>query len=95
MNTYEGVFIVRAALDTDAQEKMLEEIKGVITKNKGEIIQVQNWGKRKLTYLIKKQSEGFYYIVDFKLIPTIVKKIENTYRLNDSILRVLILRKGS
>jgi len=93
MNNYEGVFILKATLDNDAQQKLLEEIKGVITKNKGEIEQVQTWGKRKLSYLIKKQSDGIYYLIDFKLAPEGVRKVESTYRLNESIIRVLIIKK--
>ncbi len=93
MNNYEGVFILKASLDTESQEKLIEEIKSVITKNKGETEQVQSWGKKKLAYLIKKQPEGIYYLVNFKLAPAALKKVENTYKLNDLILRVLLVRK--
>lgn len=50
MNNYEAVFIFRANLDNDAQEKLVNEIKEVITKHKGEVEQVQTWGKRKFTF---------------------------------------------
>ncbi|MBI4845372.1 MAG: 30S ribosomal protein S6 [Candidatus Omnitrophica bacterium] len=93
MNNYESVFIVKAALDSTAQEKLLEEIKNTITKNNGEITQVQPWGKKKLAYLIEKQSDGIYYFLEFKLIPALVKKIDNLFKLNESILRVMIIRK--
>ncbi|MDD5747338.1 MAG: 30S ribosomal protein S6 [Candidatus Omnitrophica bacterium] len=93
MNNYEGVFITRATLDKEAQDKLVEDIKGVITKNKGEIVQLQSWGKKKLTFLIKKQPEGVYYFTDFQLPPLALKKAETTYRLNDDILRFLIIRK--
>ena len=95
MNNYEAVFIFRANLDNDAQEKLVSEIKEVIAKHKGEVEQVQSWGKRKFTFLLKKQSEGIYYLVLFKLTSTVVKKIESIFKLNDSILRVLIIRKES
>lgn len=95
MKNYEAVFIFRANLDNDAQEKLVNEIKEVITKQKGEVEDVQTWGKRKLTFLINKQSEGTYYLVLFKLTAAAVKKIENIFKLNDSILRVLIIRKES
>ncbi len=95
MNNYEAVFIFRANLDNDTQEKLVNEIKEVITKHKGEVEDVQSWGKRKFAFLIKKQSEGIYYLVLFKLTSTVVKKIESIFKLNDSILRVLIIRKES
>ncbi|MFH2138431.1 MAG: 30S ribosomal protein S6 [Candidatus Omnitrophota bacterium] len=95
MNNYEGVFILKAALDKDTLEKVVEDIKGVISKNKGEVSQVQSWGKRKLAYLIQKQAEGIYYLMDFQLKPDVVKKIEGIFKINDSILRTLIIRKES
>ncbi len=95
MNNYEAVFIFRPNLENDAQEKLVDEIKEVITKHKGEVEDVQTWGKRKFTFLINKQSEGTYYLVLFKLAAETVKKIEGIFKLNDSILRVLIIRKES
>jgi len=95
MNNYEAVFILRATLDSEAQEKTIEEVKAVIVKSKGQVEELQTWGKKKFTFLIKKQAEGFYYLLNFKLKPEVVKKIENTFKLNDAILRVLIVRKDS
>lgn len=95
MNTYEAVVIVRANLDKEKQEKIDEEVKGVITKNKGEIGRFDNWGKRKLAYTLSKQNEAWYYFIEFNLLPQVVAKIENAYKLNDAILRVLIVRKES
>ena len=95
MNSYEGVFILKASLDNDAQEKLVEEIKAVINKNKGTSGEVQTWGKKKFTFDNKKQSEGFYYCLDFSLDPSSVKKIESMFKLNDDILRVMIISKKS
>ena len=95
MNSYEAVFILSAALDADAAEKTVEDIKSVITKNKGEVADVQNWGKKRFSFLIKKQVEGYYYLANFQIDPLMIKKLESTYRLNDSILRVLIVRKDA
>jgi small subunit ribosomal protein S6 len=95
MNNYEGVFILKASLDNDAQEKLLEEIKAIISKHKGTAGEVQNWGKKKFTFDIKKQSEGFYYCFDFSVDPEAVRKIESLLKLNDQILRVMIINKES
>lgn len=95
MNSYEGVFIVRAVQDQTEQDKILEEIKGVITKNKGTIEKCEIWGRRRLTYLINKQSEGIYHVLEFLLLADLVSKIESIFKINDSILRVLIIKKES
>ena len=93
MHTYEGVFIVEPTLDKNAQEKLIEDIKGLIEKNKGKVENVQAWGKRKLAYLINKKSEGIYYIFDFVLPPAFTKKVEGLLKLNDAIMRFLFVRK--
>ena len=93
MNNYESVFILKSALDKEAEEKLVDDIKQVVTKNKGSIAQMQSWGKRKLAYPIKKQTEGIYYLLEFQLEAARMAKVENTYKLNDSIIRTLIVRK--
>ncbi|MBU0634805.1 MAG: 30S ribosomal protein S6 [Candidatus Omnitrophica bacterium] len=95
MNTYEAVVLVRANLDKEKQEKIDEDIQGVITKNKGQIGHFDNWGKRKLAYTLSKQNEALYYFIEFDILPQVVAKIENAYKLKDEILRVLIVRKES
>ena len=95
MHTYEGVFILEPTLEKDAQEKIAEDIKGMITKGKGTVANVQTWGKRRLAYLIKKKSEGVYYLFDFSLPPEATKKMEAVLKLNEAIIRFMIIRKDA
>jgi len=93
MRAYESVFILNPGLSKDSEEKVVSEIQEVIVRHKGEIIQKQSWGKRKLASRLKKQNEGIYFFCEFKLSPATVKKIENIFKINETILRTLILRK--
>ena len=93
MNNYEAVLIARAALSSDALEKLAEEMKGLIAKHKGEVAQLQTWGKRRLAFPIKKQQEGYYFLLEFALNPSELKKIEHSFTLNDSLLRTMVIKK--
>ncbi|RKY37186.1 MAG: 30S ribosomal protein S6 [Candidatus Omnitrophota bacterium] len=93
MDSYEGVFILKPTLDKQAQDDLIEQLRGLIKKNEGDIQNVTDWGKRKLAYLIDKKTEGIYYLFDFTLLPEKMKIVENVLKLNEAILRILIVKK--
>ncbi len=95
MNTYEGMFLIDAKLDQKAANSIFDQIKGIITKNEGNIISSRIWTeKRRLCFPIKKNQEATYYFVSFNLQPLLIDKIRQAYRLNENILRVLIIRSA-
>lgn len=93
MSNYEGLFIVNATLGKDALEKALSYIREQITKHRGTIEKTEEMGTKKLSYRLNKQREGHYYLLNFKIEPKAVKDVEHAYKMNDSILRVLITKK--
>ena len=50
-------------------------------------------GKRKLAYEIKKQSEGYYVVYTFEANPEFIKELERIYRITDSIMKFITIRK--
>lgn len=93
MNEYELMFILRTSLVKEELEKTTQGILEEIKKNNGEIQNTQDLGKRKLAYPVKKQREGFYQTVNFKLNPALIKSLKSFCKLNENVLRILILRK--
>ncbi len=93
MRNYEGVFIINSELSTDVSKGVVTQIQELVSKNGGRIEGLQEWGKRRLAYKIKKKQEGNYVIVNFQLDSKQTKKIEQTLRLNDNILRYLLVSK--
>ena len=94
--SYEGMFLVDSGLDEKKTNSVFEQIKETITKHEGSINAARVWAqKRKLCYPIRKQLEATYYLVDFKLKPGLVDTIRRAYRLNENILRALVVRKQS
>jgi len=76
-----------------------EEIAAVLTTLEGnlrglgaEAIKIENWGKRRLAYDIKKQREGTYAVLETSAEPAMVKEFERQLRLNENVLRFLSTR---
>ena len=92
MKEYEALFIVDASKE-DSLKEVITDINGAIAKSEGKVEKEENWGKQRLPYPINKQTEGIYYKLAFSLNPSQVSVLNNNYKLNPSILRVMITAK--
>ena len=93
MRNYEGVFIISPELSNDSSKGVVAQIQELVSKNGGRVDGIQEWGKKRLAYKIKKKQEGNYVIMNFQLESKSVKKLEQTLRLNDHLLRFLLINK--
>ena len=85
---YELVVIVDAKLTNEAKETIRNEVTEEIVKRGGKVINSQVWlEKHKLTFQIKKCSEGTYYIINFEGASDIIEKVKTGLKLNEQILR--------
>jgi len=90
---YELVVIVDAKLADDVKETIRKEVADVINKCGGKVINSQVWlEKHKLTFSIKKCSEGTYYLINFEGPSEVVGKVRPLLRLNEKILRFDIIK---
>ncbi len=92
MNKYELMFIVKTIMETENANKLADSYKKVITDDKGEIVSFKEMGQRKLAYEIKKQSNGFYYVIDFNASVSTVKELDRRLKLDENIIRHLIIK---
>ena len=93
MNKYEAMFIIKPDLSEDDKKALFAQIQDAITKNGGQLATGAVWSeKRKLIFPIKKQQEGTYYLVNFSVPSEAITKLKYTFKLNEQLLRVLILR---
>jgi small subunit ribosomal protein S6 len=93
MKKYEAMFILKPDLKEDEVNSVGKQINESIIKSKGEVSLSEIWSnKRKLAYPIKKYNEGIYYRVNFSIQPTEIDGLKQIFRLNENILRVLILK---
>jgi small subunit ribosomal protein S6 len=93
MKKYEAMFIIRPDLSEEEKKALFNQISEEVIKNNGNVLQANIWSeRRKLYFTIKKYREGLYYLMNFNVLPEAVAKIRHAYKLNESILRVLITK---
>ncbi len=93
MNNYETVFILTPVLSDAQMKEAVEKIKEILTSQKAEIVNEENWGLRKLAYPINKKSTGFYQLIEFKADSTVVDVLETQFRRDERVIRFLTFRQ--
>ena len=89
MNNYETVFILNPVLSEDQAKDTVEKFTKVLTKAKAEIINVEQWGLKKMAYPIQNKSTGFYNLVEFAADPQTIQTLETEFRRDESVMRFL------
>ena len=93
MNKYETIFIINPELDEEANKAIIEKFQNLIIQAGGQIDNIDEWGKRKLAYLVKDFKEGYYVLMDFTAAPTVPQELERVYKITDEIIRYLIIKQ--
>ena len=93
MNKYELALVVNAKIEDDARAAVVEKAKGYIARYNGTVTDVQEAGKKRLAYEIKKMNEGYYYFIHFDAESDAPRQIEENVRIMDNVLRFLCVRK--
>ncbi len=91
---YESMIVIASTLGEDAAKKENEKVLTFVKENGGEVISTDEWGKRKLAYQIKGNTEGYYFINNFNLDADAILELERIYRLSESIIRSNVLVKS-
>ena len=93
MSKYELAVVLNAKIEDEARAKVLEKVKGYVTRFGGTISDVEESGKKKLAYDIQKMSEGYFYFIHFEAETSAPAEIENRVRIMDNVLRFLIVNQ--
>jgi small subunit ribosomal protein S6 len=92
MNKYELAVVVSANVDDEAKTKAVDKCKALIERFGGTVTNVDDWGKKKLAYEIQKQTEGFYYFIQFDAEASVPAELESRVRIVDNVIRYLCVR---
>ena len=92
MNKYESIVIINPDCTEEALKALETKITGLINK-KGKVESVENMGKKKLAYEIKKFKEATYMLFNFEAKPDSIVELERNYRITDEILKFIVVRK--
>ena len=95
MRNYEGIFIIDPDLSNENSKGVVTQVQEVISKTGGRIDGIQEWGKKRLAYEIQKKHEGNYVFMNFQLESRSSKKLDQLLRLNENLLRFMIVNKDA
>jgi len=91
-NKYEALMIFSVAGGEEGVNALKEKFNDLIAKN-GTVENVDEWGKRRLAYLINDEAEGFYVFTTFTSEPTFPAELERIAKITDGVLRVMVIKK--
>jgi small subunit ribosomal protein S6 len=92
INVYENIVIFNPSLSDEEIEAATQRIKDLITGNQGEILKVEAWGRKKLAYELNKQTRGFYTLLLFRAPSSVVKPLEDLYKVYDAVFKYMVVR---
>lgn len=91
-NKYELAMIFSVAGGEEATNALIEKFKALVEAN-GTIENVDDWGKRRLAYLINDEAEGHYVITTFESSADFPAELERVAKITDGVLRTMIIKK--
>ena len=92
MRHYELMVILDPDLEERTVSPSLDQFLNVVRTGGGSVEKVDVWGRRRLSYEIKKKIEGIYAVVDVQCEPDVMAELDRQLNLNESVLRTKVLR---
>ena len=89
---YEVIYVVDPAVGEEGIAALVEKFNGIVG-GYGTVTSVDEWGKRRLAYLINKEAEAYYVLYNFKSDAEFPAELDRIYKITDGILRSLIIKK--
>jgi len=94
MSSYELVLIVSPEVVDEEMPEFITKLSELVNKVGGSVDEINQWGRRKLAYPIKRSTEGNYLLTKVRMKPAMTKDLEANLRLSGKVLRHLLIRSG-
>lgn len=92
MKNYEIMYICKTVYE-EAIQNVTDKFNAIIKANGGNVEKTDIWGKKRLAYEIQDKTDGIYVLVTFAATPVCVKELDRVMRLDENILRHMIISK--
>lgn len=89
---YEVLYIINPNLGEEETAALVAKFK-TLAESRGTVTEVDEWGKRKLAYLINDKDEGYYVLMTFTSGPEFPAELDRLMRINTGIMRSIIVSK--
>ncbi len=90
--SYETIFVVDLRLGEEVVKSVVEKFTALIASN-GEIVEVNEWGKRRFAYPIDDANEGYYVLVSFTAPAAFIAELERIYHITEGVMRAITVKK--
>ena len=90
---YELGFILNPEVNEEQTRTIVERIEQIVARYGGQVMRVNQWGRRRLAYPIQHNRDGFYVFIDMILTPETVNELDRTLKVSEEVLRHLITRR--
>ena len=94
MHLYENITIFNPTLTDEDIKATVDKTTALITENGGEILKEDHWGRRRMAYMLNKHEKGYYVLILFKDAGTVMSKIEQSYKVNEQIIKHMTIKLG-
>ena len=95
MRRYETIFITHPELSEEELSELQAKINSILASLKGDLIKFDDWGIKKLTYEIRKNSRGHFFLMDYVAGTDLIRELERNLRLNDRVLRFQTVKSAT
>ena len=92
MNKYESVIIINPNLEEEAIKALIEKFSNLINTD-GKVDSVEELGKKRLAYEIRKNKEGYYVVFKFEAKPESITELERVYRITDEVIKFIVVKE--
>ena len=91
INSYEGMFIVSLANGEEAAKATVNKFTGLVAAN-AEVVQIDEWGKRRFAYPIDDMNEGYYIVFTFKSEGAFPAELQRLANIDETVMRCMVIR---
>ena len=91
-NMYELTYIINSVVSDDNIKDLVKRVTTYVEENGGDVVEVDEWGSRRLAFPLQKKRNGYYVNMYFNAPGEIIQKLERALEIDDNILRYLTLR---
>lgn len=92
MPKYETIIILDPSLPDESQEQWVSTVTETVSRERGHVLDLQRWGKKRLAYEIKKRREGSYIYFILEGSSKIVRELERLFRISEEVLKCLTVK---
>lgn len=94
VNKYESIFIINSEIGEENVKALVEKFKNLL-ETSAQLESIDEWGKRKLAYIINDKTEGYYVLANFSAEPDFPRELERIYKITDGIIKYMVIKKDN